>query len=244
MTPYYDKDGITIYHGDCREVMADMPDKSVELVLTDPPWMAQKKGVIRRSKGVSKVIEPSKSISYGDIGVFDKAALMTAFTKTSNDMMVLCGFKEMRLVCEVLEPVRGIFGWHKPNGGISVAYPAARDLAFIVWGAHTSKITGFQHWRSSVFSISVPTAGCISNGERFVEGANGKAKHPAQGPVALYRQLLKPSNGSVLDPYMGTGTTLRAAKDLGRKAIGIEIEERYCEIAAKRLEQGILPCFA
>jgi site-specific DNA-methyltransferase (adenine-specific) len=65
--------------------------------------------------------------------------------------------------------------------------------------------------------------------------------HPTQKPIALMKWCLDIfSVGVVLDPFMGSGTTLRAAKDLGRKAIGIEIEERYCEIAAKRLRQRVL----
>jgi len=67
--------------------------------------------------------------------------------------------------------------------------------------------------------------------------------HPTVKPVDLLRRMVEWSTGPdevVLDPFMGSGTTLRAAKDTGRKAIGIEIEERYCEIAAKRLAQGVL----
>jgi len=76
-------------------------------------------------------------------------------------------------------------------------------------------------------------------GDAISDGAG----HPCPKPVALFRWLtdqLSDANETILDPFMGSGTTLRAAKDLGRKAIGIEIEERYCEIAAKRMAQTVM----
>ena len=66
--------------------------------------------------------------------------------------------------------------------------------------------------------------------------------HPCPKPLRLLKKMIENlrTEGNILDPFMGSGTTLRAAKDLGRKAIGIEIEERYCEIAAKRMSQGVM----
>ena len=71
---------------------------------------------------------------------------------------------------------------------------------------------------------------------------NGTKKHPTQKPISLMRWTATffPDAQTILDPFMGSGTTLRAAKDLGRKAIGIEIEERYCEIAAKKMSQTVM----
>ena len=72
--------------------------------------------------------------------------------------------------------------------------------------------------------------------------AKDGAVHPTQKPIALIRWCMEffPEAQSVFDPYLGSGTTLRACKDLGRRGVGIEISEKYCEIAAKRLEQGVL----
>ena len=64
--------------------------------------------------------------------------------------------------------------------------------------------------------------------------------HPTQKPIKLIRRLLAPTKGVIIDPFMGSGTTLRAAKDLNRKCIGIEIEEKYCEISARRCSQSVL----
>jgi len=234
------KDGICLICADCRDVLPLLETGSVDLVLTDPPWIARKDKITRRSKGVAAVIEPSRGIGYGTIGEFDATVLAASFALTQHDMLVICGYKELGQVIETLKPIRGVFIWHKPNGGISVAYPSPLDVAYIVWGAHKSKLTGFQHWKSGVFSVPVPTAGCISTGERFTVCKNGPALHPSQGPVHLYHELLRPTDGPVFDPYGGTGTTGRACKDLGRRCIMVEIEEKYCDIAARRLEQGVL----
>jgi DNA modification methylase len=100
---------------------------------------------------------------------------------------------------------------------------------------------GFSHWEPLLVYGKNPMP---FDAKEFIantgEGGNG---HPCAKPLPVFKWIVSaasPTDGLIVDPFMGSGTTLRAAKDLGRRAIGIEIEERYCEIAAKRLSQEVL----
>lgn len=133
----------------------------------------------------------------------------------------------------------------------------------MLWGENLGYVTTLLIWHktnSAPFANGVWRGDieyCVHIRERgaYFEG-NAKLKkkvfshpmvtdkcHPTVKPLPLlnkYIQIGTKPNDIVLDPFMGSGTTLRAAKDLGRKAVGIELEEKYCEIAANRLRQSVL----
>lgn len=119
--------------------------------------------------------------------------------------------------------------WHKPA-----------DAGLV------GSVTGFRRDAEPIFLIGPwPMRTCerssVLHSSRGISATVTETGHPHTKPKGMLRDLLSfAPDGLVLDPFMGSGTTLRAAKDLGRRAIGIEIEERYCEIAAKRLAQGVL----
>lgn len=240
MKPYYESGGITIYYGDCLEILKSLPDDSVGAALTDPPWELTGEALTIHGAGVAPERQKSKTLKRGAVGAWSPAPLLELQRVVSGDRFILTGYKELAKTCEISDPLRGVFVWHKPNGTPAVFYPAKIDVSYIVWTGKKSALYGHQYWKSMVFSYSFPAAGCMAS-ERYVDDT-GKAIHPCQGPVSLYLDLLRPlpAEQTVLDPFMGTGTTLRAAKDLGRKAIGIDVNERYCELAAKRMAQEVL----
>ena len=102
-----------------------------------------------------------------------------------------------------------------------------------------TKLGTFNHWSPVlVYGKHAPNPDTLRlPGCGYTPGAN---THPCPKPERLMSWLVNATEGTVLDPFAGSGTTLRAAKDLGRRSIGCEIEERYCEIAANRLRQGVL----
>lgn len=150
-------------------------------------------------------------------------------TEARDEVLKLWGEERPALVfgrwdCPHPKQARMLLTWDKGD------WPGMGDLS-LPWGPSTEEI----------YVIGSGFIGRRSGSVIHVNRMTGDTLHPNEKPVALLMKLLQrcPA-GMIADPFMGSGTTLRAAKDLGRKAIGIEIEERYCEIAAKRLSQEVL----
>jgi tRNA G10 N-methylase Trm11 len=210
MTPYYSDDHVTIYHGDCLELIDEL---AFDVIVTDPPYGID--GGIRPQPGAQQ---------FQGITGDDSAATAEAFmSRISPDMpAVIFGANCFPHAL----PHRGRWiCWDK-----RLTVDADRMLGSAFELAWTNRRSGYDRM------IRVLHGGVVN------ANGHGLARvHPTEKPVTLLRQIIEAEPpGVILDPFMGSGTTLRAAKDLGRKAIGIEIEERYCEIAAKRMGQEVL----
>jgi len=202
--PYYQDDAVTIYHGDCRDILPTL--EPVDLVLTDPPY------------GVGM-----NYLSYDDTrdNWIELMDWFIPLSKLSTAMTILPCSRILELGHFYRNyPLDWLMCWYKGSPGTS-AFVGFNDWEpLLVYG----KIHGLQ---MHDYFYAQP--------EPFDNG------HPCPKPLAWAKWLIAKSTAqTVLDPFMGSGTTLRAAKDLGRKAIGIEIEERYCEIAAKRMSQMVM----
>lgn len=225
MKPYYDSGGITIYHGDCRDVLPSL--EHVDLVLTDPPY------------GVSYV---------------------TAWRSHTDPLVApIANDESLNALCDVLPDLDRLLKNNKHayvfSSPVRLGEVAAIVADFwqvknlLVWDKGEAGTVGDLeagygvNWEAIVYA---------NKGRRPLNGPRPRAiyrydwsstrdpQHPTVKPIGLLKWLIAKSSAVgevVLDPFMGSGTTLRAAKDLARRAIGCELEERYCEIAAKRLSQ-------
>lgn len=211
MKPYYQQDGITIYHGDCADVLASLPN--VENVVTDPPYginasrqrNSAKDGWVYYVGGDWDADRPSPALLRAVIGKGKHVVLWGANY-----------FKD--------------------------ALPAGHKNKWLIWDKGQSEFSladcemAWCSWDGAIRRLTYPRALALRDGKQ----------HPTQKPVEVMVWCLTQlpntihATGPVLDPFMGVGSTLVAAKKLNRSAIGIEICEAYCEIAAKRLSQGAL----
>ena len=210
-TPYYQDEFSTIYHGDCREILPLLDP--VDLVLTDPPYGMDYQSAWRIGWQRKEKIQGDLEFP---IWIFDELKARVA-----------------------------IFIWCRWDNLPDFPKPKS----FIVWDKLNHSMGDLKHefgrqWEGCAF---YPQAGheFIYRPVDIIRAARVPAEqlsHPNEKPVAALYPLIKPHDAqTILDPFMGSGTTLVAAKNLGRKAIGIELEEEYCEIAVKRLRQGVLP---
>ena len=218
MKPCYEDKYTVIYNADCREVLPSLP--KVDLVLTDPPYL------LNMGKGGG-----------GELGSRKARENTRGFTDSGFDTSILDLFDNWFCFCprlglqEVIsKAVNGkwnLITWCKPNPIPTFNNTYLSDVEYCVHKWSKGRLFG-GYKDKSCFSV-------LANSEK-------ETNHPNEKPLKLMAKLLNlgsEKGDTILDPFMGSGTTLRAAKDLNRKAIGIELEEKYCEIAAKRLSQEV-----
>lgn len=240
MTPYY-SDGIaTIYCGDCVDVLPELG--AVDLILTDPPYNVSARGVGGRANTtIGRVPRKDGTMreivrDYGEWDHdWDPQPFMASTSTLLRDGGTLVAFTSEFLVSAYLETGldhRGLLFWRKTNPAPSFRKQIVRAIEFAVWqtkgGGWTFNAGGYC---PNVWDVPIINGYTCQNTPE-------QRWHPTQKPEALIQKWIELfSNGGdlVLDPFMGSGTTLAAAKRLGRKSIGVEMNEQYCEIAAKRL---------
>jgi len=215
--PFYDRDGIVIYHGDCDGILP-LIAKS-DLMLTDPPYeLTASGGGIGRSRQYLADIE-----DFTD-GGFDEAILEYA-----TNWMCFCAKTQLPSMLQRASsmPRWMLLTWNKPNPTPLSNGNYLPDTEYIIHGCQPKR--SFGEYRDKSRFIVYP--------------AQQHNLHPNEKPLAVVTKMMRLGSVEgdlVVDPFMGSGTTLVAAKLLGRRAIGIELERKYCEIAVNRLRQSVM----
>lgn len=219
MKPYYEHAGICIYHGDCRDVL---PLVNADALVTDIPY-----GVNLGQHAAAADGRPGHVLVKGPYGVYQDTRENYLEIVVPAVKLALAMVRRGAVFCA------GHMAWDLPRpnavGGVFLPSAAGRTE----WGFNSLSHVLLYGSAPALNKGSKPTAiSSVASSEK-----NG---HPCPKPLAWMHWIVGLASlpgETVLDPFMGSGTTLRAAKDLGRPAIGIELDERYCEIAAKRLAQ-------
>lgn len=218
MSPYYQDELVTLYHGDCRELAPSFP--RVDLLLTDPPYGVTYVSNHTAGKGVRPITNDGTRLSlalYRSILPLIKADHVLWFTRWD-------AWPDVWAELGQWWPLRGLLVWDKGSPGMG-------DL---------------NHWGPSYELIASAGTGRIDGARdgsilRYNAPAPSGRIHPTEKPTQLLEYLIgKLQPQTILDPFAGSGSTLLAARNLGRTAIGVEIDERYCERMAKRLDRMTL----
>lgn len=220
-----------LYNGDCLEVMKDIPDKSVDMILTDPPYD------ISRDNNFKTMNRRGIDFGEWDIG-FNVTEWLTwgiPKLKDGGNIVVFCDWKKITPIVEEMESkgiiIKDLVRWRKTN-----PMPRNRDRRFItdyevaVWGVKKGK------WTFNRLSDTYERPEIISGVTPKSEKSYGA--HPTQKPIEVMTwlvQRLSNENDTILDPFMGSGSTGVACKNTNREFIGIEKDEEYFKIAERRI---------
>lgn len=210
--PYYQDDAVTLYHGDCREIVPLLG--RFDLVITDPPYGMEFQSNYRAVKHAK--IHGDECLPLDRIEMCIGAAERAAY--------VFCRWDNLK---EMPDP-RSVIAWVKNN-----------------WSMGDLKHEHGRQWEACCFYPKEGHKFITRIPDVIYADRTGNELHPTQKPESLIAKIISANVGdTVLDPFAGSGTTGRACKDLGRKCVMIEREERYCEIAARRMGQEVLPLSA
>ncbi len=237
--PYYEDAAVTIFHADCFDVLHDLT--GIGAVVTDPPYSSG--GAFRGDRAQQTTVKyvNSDTAAYRPEFAGDSrdqrsflawcAMWLNAARRASDPGSVLASFIDWRQLPIFTDAVqaggwtwRGLGTWWKPGTRMQRGRFSA-SAEYVVYATHGPAVDG-RGSPQNVFACKIDV----------------DRDHIAQKPADVMRWVLQlaPPAAVVLDPFMGTGSTLRAAKDLGHRVIGIDVDERYCEIAAKRSLQEVL----
>ena len=224
MKPYFQDKWVTIYHGDCREILPQL-DVKVDLVLTDPPYgICEEDGKVQMR---GEVVEPD----YKEWDTFDKDWIHLLPLKADSSIVVFHDQKQATILWQTfiecgIRPSRYLF-WDKGDSGINPRHNFVNTIEMALFGNR-----GNYTWNCNGSTINL-----------FRKNRIPTPLHPTQKPEILFQSLigwLSNSKNLILDPFLGSGTTCYCAKKLSRYSIGIEIEEKYCEAAARRCCQEVM----
>ncbi|MEV7472251.1 site-specific DNA-methyltransferase [Pseudarthrobacter oxydans] len=213
MSLYYQDDFVTLYHGDCLTEHDEWT--SADVLVTDPPYGIE---WAHHGGGVGK---KTKTVKHSGIQNDQNTAARDAVLRIFGDRPGIV----FGAWAQQVPAAKQTLVWRKPadSGVIGSTTGYRRDVELIfLTGNHPKRSAS----RSSVFTTD-SGMGSYLNG------------HPHAKPVPLMEELISWTSGVIADPFAGSGTTLVAAKNLGQKVIGVELEEKYCELIAKRCAQEV-----
>lgn len=241
MTPYYSDDLVTLYHGDCREWLAAQGDRSVDCVITDPPFDERTHNMVRTNRhgygtsgGGNRVLSGGSDVRFDAWNHDAQLDLFATLGRITRRWVVSNVATDTAFRFEVEQPPAGlrvlrVGAWVKTNPMpiISADRPAMGWEPIVYM--HRDDVKPEWNGGGKAANFVLPTS----------QGSG----HPTQKPlgmVASWVRLFTNPGDLILDPFAGSGTTLRAAKDEGRRVVAWEVREDFCELAARRLTQDTL----
>ena len=235
--PSYQSENVTLYLGDCLTVLPTLETGSIDAVITDPPYPNLKGNAVISGMGG---VAPSHNLykTVGEPWSVSIRWMREAWRVTRFGMMVFCSHHNIALFRNELAEINspGLIVWYKRNSTPPVQNVPWYETEYI-WLFKKEPGLIWKNLRT-FYDIAKLQAGCMAT-ERILN-RNGSTAHPTQKPELLIRQLLKATRPGdlILDPFLGSGTTGVAAVQLGRRFIGIEIDEGYFKIAKSRIEKA------